>query len=633
MRHVRDASTGVEPPDVTDALDALEAEISSLQRVEFDVLGPAEELASIRRLEVLRRRLDHATDRAAGHLDQSCAFSLDGHRNARSALKHLGRLSGGEAHGRVQTARALRELPAVEAAYASGSIPTGHVRAIARVVANPRVSEFVPIADPIFAEQASTQPYDDFCSWLRQWQALADADGAAEAVEQTHERRTFSLLENQVDGTWTSRGIHGPLHGAVMKELLDAFEGAEFAADWAEARAKHGHDARVEHLARTPQQRRADALLEIFRRAGAAAADGRSPEPLVNIVIDLDTFERELHRGTGVAVEDDPTELDGRRCQTLGGTPLHPSDALAAALIGHVRRVVVDAASNVIDLGQRRRLFTGASRAAAELQSLLRGQAGLGCLWPGCDGHGKRIQIDHRHAAARGGPTDIDNSDAYCGSHNRIKEQRLPSGARPRRDVGHPPTRRRSADHARCLISTPGRFRRGRGVRSASGGAGFPLVERLERSGTGHEVAFAREEQAGEVGEGSHLAPRGPQDGGEDECGAQPPHREDDPEEHPDRQAGTGSIDDETDQGRDADAGGHDQPPSVAVAGAEADGVRRRGRGPPRDVGDARRRSSSAGSRRSTAVRCASWFLVSGIRGCCRYRKPSSRLEGQGEGG
>ena len=37
--------------------------------------------------------------------------------------KHLGRLPGAEALGRVQTARALRELPAVDAAYARGDDP------------------------------------------------------------------------------------------------------------------------------------------------------------------------------------------------------------------------------------------------------------------------------------------------------------------------------------------------------------------------------------------------------------------------------------------------------------------------------------------------------------------------------
>ncbi len=205
-----------------------------------------------------------------------------------------------------------------------------------------------------------------------------------------------------------------------MAELLDRYEDAEFAADWAEAREAHGPEARVEHLRRTPAQRRADALFEIFRRAGAAA-DGRSPEPLVNIVIDQGTFEEELRRATGAHVDTDPSDIDGRRCQTLGGTQVQPSDVVAAALIGHVRRVVVDGAGTVIDLGRKRRLFTGSSRDAALLQGFLRSRAGLGCLWPGCDGPCNHV--DHRQAAGRGGPTDVANSDPYCGAHNRIKER------------------------------------------------------------------------------------------------------------------------------------------------------------------------------------------------------------------
>ena len=315
--------TGLDTPSVDAALDALEMAVGLVQAAGLDELSPAAELSVTRRLEVLRRRLDHGTDRAAGHLDASCAFSLDGHRNARCALKHLGRLSGAEAHGRTQTARALRELPAVEAAYGRGEIPTQHVRAIARVAANPRVGEFLPVADPIFAEQASTETYDDFCAWLRQWESLADADGAAQDAERSHERRSFSLLENAINGSWLSQGNHGALQGAAMKELLDRYEDAEFHADWAEARETHGTDARVEHLRRTPAQRRADALFEIFRRAGAAG-DGRSPEPLVNIVIDRETFEEELRRAAGEQVDTDPNHTGGRRCQTLGGTQLHP---------------------------------------------------------------------------------------------------------------------------------------------------------------------------------------------------------------------------------------------------------------------------------------------------------------------
>src|SRR3546814_3940954 len=109
--------------------------------------------------------------------------------------------------------------------------------------------------------------------------------------------------------------------------------------------------------------------------------------------------------------------------------PRHPADVLASALVGHVRRVVVDSRGTVTDLGARQRPFTGSARAAALLQALLRSPGGLGCLWPGCDAHGGCLQVDHRDPARNHGPTDVDNSDAYCGFHNRIKE----NGYRPER--------------------------------------------------------------------------------------------------------------------------------------------------------------------------------------------------------
>ncbi|MDP3400615.1 MAG: DUF222 domain-containing protein, partial [Brevundimonas sp.] len=154
------------------ALAALDHAVGLVQAADLDDLTPAEELALVGRLEVLRRRLDHGTDRAAGHLDRSAAFSFDGHKTAKSALKAIGRLSGSEAHGRVQTSRALPRLPLVEAAYAAGRIPTEHVRAIARTIANPRVASWVSGADPIFAHHATVLGYDDFCAALKQWEAL-----------------------------------------------------------------------------------------------------------------------------------------------------------------------------------------------------------------------------------------------------------------------------------------------------------------------------------------------------------------------------------------------------------------------------------------------------------------------------
>lgn len=416
--------------DLEASLDTLELGVVQLLDADLGQLSAEEELRLVGRLEALRRRLDAGTDRAAGHLDRSGAFALDGHRSAKGALKAIGRLSGPEAHRRLRTARALRELPRVAAAYEAGAIPTAHARAISGVASNPRVAQHLPVADAIFAEQAGVLGYDDFVSFLQQWEMLADADGPDQSADECHERRRCGLVESAINGSWNLEGSFGSLQGAAMAEVFEQFERAELHADWSQARERFGDAARIEHLARTPAQRRADALFEIFRRAASTPADGRSPEPLVNIVIDQATFEEQLRRAAGEEVSVDPNEdVSGRRCQTIDGTLLHPGDVLAAALVGYVRRVVVDAKGAVIDLGTRRRLFTGSSRDAVMLQALLRGPGGLRCLWNGCDGRGGCLQADHREPAGRGGPTDVDNSEAFCGFHNRLKER----GFRPER--------------------------------------------------------------------------------------------------------------------------------------------------------------------------------------------------------
>jgi hypothetical protein len=393
-------------------------------------------MVAVRELEVLRRRVDAATDRLAGHLDTSGAYGIDGHRNAKAALKHLGRLPGPEAAARVRTARMLRRLPAVAAAYERGEIPTASVRAIVRVVANPRVEPFLDVADPVFADLAATDSYHDFVRWLQQWEALADADGAEQDAEGTHQRRNAAIAQNAADLSWHLRAHTGALQGAAMADIFAAYEAAEFETDRQHAIAEHGEAATVDQFPRTPAQRRADALFAIFRAAAATPADAQLPVPLVNIITDDATLDDEIRRAAGGDPDQpgpdgpdgpDPERVERRRCHTVTGHPLHPSDVLAATLIGYVRRVVVDAAGTIIDLGRRRRCFTGSSRDAAILQGAIRARGGTACFWAACNSPPHRLQVDHHDPWHQHGPTDIANSDLACGYHNRLKE----AGYRP----------------------------------------------------------------------------------------------------------------------------------------------------------------------------------------------------------
>ncbi|HSL56794.1 MAG TPA: DUF222 domain-containing protein, partial [Acidimicrobiales bacterium] len=367
---------------------------------------------------------------------------VDGHANAKCALMHLGRIPGPEAAQRISRARALRLLPAVADAYRRGTVPTASVVAIARVAANKRVRPFLESADALFADQAVTQPHGGLVSFMAQWERMADADGAAQRSEVIHARRRASLLQDPIEESWSLTASFGALQGATFAAVFDRFVDAEHRTDLAAARERLGRaEVAPDELDRTPAQRRADALVAMAHRAATAPPEGRRPEPLVNIVIDQASFESELARlagattpdaasfpggvgasGTSIA-KDTPDTIDptGRVCRTLSGHHLHPGDAVAAAVIGHVRRVVVNAEGTVIDLGRKQRCFTGAARDAVLLNQATSGGIPR-CMWPGCDRAVRHLQIDHVERWSAGGATDTDNGWPGCGFHNRLKE-------------------------------------------------------------------------------------------------------------------------------------------------------------------------------------------------------------------
>ena len=68
----------------------------------------------------------------------------------------------------------------------------------------------------------------------------------------------------------------------------------------------------------------------------------------------------------------------------------------------------------MVDLGERKRLFTGNARIAATLLERF-------CNHPGCDIPAERCQIDHNQPHTDGGRTDQANAGPECGPHNRFK--------------------------------------------------------------------------------------------------------------------------------------------------------------------------------------------------------------------
>ncbi|WP_116996496.1 hypothetical protein [Desertimonas flava] len=285
----------------------------------------------------------------------------------------------------------------------------------------------------------------EFSSQLTEWERLVDEDGAHRSRETAHRNRDVRFIT--VGATVLLRGSFAGLQAEALQTTFAAFVDAEYRFDVEEARERLGHEhVTPGDLARTNGQRRAEAMKKLFEAAAIAPLNGRDIDLTVNIIIDQATFERQLldlldplhlHRNSDADTTLAPdcqaavdTHTIRPMCHTSRGTDVDPVDAVAAALVGHVRRVVVGAAGVIIDQGRRSRLYRGNSREAAYLQAAVAGQ--FRCMWPGC-GHLPR-QIDHVTPSTEGGPTSPRNAGPMCGRHNLVKN----TGFTTRRDThGH----------------------------------------------------------------------------------------------------------------------------------------------------------------------------------------------------
>src|SRR3954452_24153396 len=147
-------------------------------------------------------------------------------------------------------------------------------------------------------------------------------------------------------------------------------------------------------------------LHELLARAGIVLADGQT--------IDLDELTKHQIEAVLDEFVRDPRSMLTRRCETSAGQQIAPQQLIQALLTAQVRRVVLDSNSTVIDLGERKRLFTGNARIAATLLERF-------CQHPGCEVSADRCQIDHIEPHSAGGRTDQANAGPACGPHNRHK--------------------------------------------------------------------------------------------------------------------------------------------------------------------------------------------------------------------
>ena len=152
---------------------------------------------------------------------------------------------------------------------------------------------------------------------------------------------------------------------------------------------------------RTSDQRRADALVEVCRRA--AAAGGAAPTtPKAAVVVTMDYQDLKGLTGAGT---------------TLTGDLLAPETVRRMACDAAIIPAVLGTRSELLDLGRTVRLVTPKLFLALCLRD-------RGCTFPGCSRPPGWCDAHHGVHWCDGGPTDLSNMALLCPRHHTIVHQK-----------------------------------------------------------------------------------------------------------------------------------------------------------------------------------------------------------------
>ena len=297
--------------------------------------------------------------------------STDAQRIARDELQASKR----EAKRDVESATRLAELPVTSEALASGEIPQGHARLIARA------SSETPIDEALLVEAANTQPFDEFARTVKRHQQDQAVDDGQSLLDRQRKNRKARIFESADSGMFVLSGEFDQITGARIATALTAKERQLWHREDPKARA-------------TPQQRMADALAELICEP---AGDGKSAGTDLLVIADFDVIKQQL---------DNPRLADGSAIPIV---ELH-----RLALEANILPSIFDTKAQDMWLGRKQRTASEAQRVAL----IARDQHCIGCsanpLW--CRAH-------HIIWWSKNGPTDVDNLVLVCDDcHHKIHD-------------------------------------------------------------------------------------------------------------------------------------------------------------------------------------------------------------------
>jgi hypothetical protein len=384
---------GDPPEQLARAIDALVA-------LAPDALAGGEAVRAVHRQLA---RLEAVATRACAAFERGGEWRADGARTATAWLAARCSLPDACARRRVQVGRDLPHLPEVERAWLAGDVGPSAAEVLVRARNDVTAAQLAADEVQLVRHARELHPRS-FARLVAHWRQMADADGVEDEAVALHQRRRVHL-SSSFEGAWFLEGVLDPVGGEIVATALGRVCEELFRSDWAEARHRFGDQATVEHLARSGSQRRADALVELARRATSVPAGSRRPRPLFTVHVDHGT-------------------LTGRICELARSrTVVTPGSLVDWLTEADIERVVFDGADRPLGVGPKRRAFSGADRRAVEVRD-------QECTHPLCDVPGEDCEVDHVVPFVEGGPTLVENGRLACGFHNRIR----PGASRPERN-------------------------------------------------------------------------------------------------------------------------------------------------------------------------------------------------------
>jgi len=377
--------------------------------------------------------IDAVTVQAVGALDASKEHKATGDFSPADLVARRCQTKYDTAKRLQTAARRLRTMPHTAEAFAAGAITLDHVEVLIRAN-TAKLAELFARDEELLVGYSRDRSFDGFRNEVRHWvAAVAPEDEESRAAEAEDQRRVHlsESFEGQgfLDGLLTRNAYH-EVHTELDRHCQRLLQ-----EDWAEARERLGDAATALDLARTPAQRRHDALIEMARSSKAHAGIGPEPSVGTTIVCDHDTYLTALARILAKLRGSDPDQFPyplQRRCEWANGDPATPEQAVWASIAGWFDVLALDPDGVPLNYSDRRRFATGRQRDAAII------------AFPTCEDHGCPIrsvhcQIDHLLAWIDGGLTNIINLKPRCKGHNLWKEHvtaRLRRRRRPDRQPG-----------------------------------------------------------------------------------------------------------------------------------------------------------------------------------------------------